>query len=148
MALSQWHLPHCRSSQRCVRIQLHLYFSASLSYSSISVLPSDCFDLYDGLRSLKPSINQFVCVQGGETYFVKIDLALKVKPGDAIVFWNLKRDGEVDPDTYHSALPPTKGEKWVGVKWIHERRYQMNAGPPVQKQKKIELVNKPVSVAS
>jgi prolyl 4-hydroxylase len=44
--------------------------------------------------------------RGGETYFTKLDLKLKVKPGDAIVFWNLKPDGTPDPDTYHSALPP------------------------------------------
>ena len=31
---------------------------------------------------------------------------LKCRPGDAIVFWNLKPDGSVDPNTYHSALPP------------------------------------------
>jgi hypothetical protein len=45
-------------------------------------------------------------MRGGETYFTKLDLKLKVKPGDAIVFWNLKPDGTPDPDTYHSALPP------------------------------------------
>jgi hypothetical protein len=93
--------------------------------------------------------------QGGDTYFTKIDLPLKVKPGDAILFWNLKRDGSVDADTYHSALPPRKGEKWVAVKWIHERRYQKTipgegsgqTGHPVMRSKKVELVRQPVAAA-
>ncbi len=97
--------------------------------------------------------------QGGETYFTKLDLPLKVKSGDAIVFWNLKRDGSVDPDTYHSALPPRSGEKWVAVKWIHERRYQKvpesesgsaesQAGRPMLHKKVNDLLRKPVAVAS
>ena len=31
--------------------------------------------------------------------------------------------------TLHAGLPPTKGEKWVATKWIHERGYQSGASP-------------------
>lgn len=68
--------------------------------------------------------------EGGETYFSQIDKKLTAKTGDAIMFFNLKPgcDGTnkdcVDKLTAHAGMPPTKGEKWVATKWIHERSYQ------------------------
>jgi len=68
--------------------------------------------------------------EGGETFFSQIDKKLTAKTGDAIMFFNLKAgcDGTnkdcVDKLTAHAGMPPTKGEKWVATKWIHERSYQ------------------------
>jgi hypothetical protein len=34
--------------------------------------------------------------------------------------------------TEHAGMPPTKGEKWVATKWIHERPYQNAPEPPTR----------------
>mmetsp|Transcript_49750 Transcript_49750/g.121456 ORF Transcript_49750/g.121456 Transcript_49750/m.121456 type:complete len:314 (-) Transcript_49750:45-986(-) len=62
--------------------------------------------------------------EGGETDFVKLGLKLKPSVGDALLFYDLLPDGRVDKRTVHAGTPPTKGEKWVATKWIHERKYQ------------------------
>jgi len=62
--------------------------------------------------------------QGGETDFMKVGIKLKPDVGDAIVFYDLKPNGEVDKQTIHAGTPPVGGEKWVATKWVHERRYQ------------------------
>eukprot|EP00281_Chroomonas_sp_CCMP1168_P001145 CAMPEP_0206260096 /NCGR_PEP_ID=MMETSP0047_2-20121206/26887_1 /ASSEMBLY_ACC=CAM_ASM_000192 /TAXON_ID=195065 /ORGANISM="Chroomonas mesostigmatica_cf, Strain CCMP1168" /LENGTH=255 /DNA_ID=CAMNT_0053687117 /DNA_START=120 /DNA_END=884 /DNA_ORIENTATION=- len=51
--------------------------------------------------------------QGGETYFTRLGITVKPKRGDAVVFWNLKKNGQVDRSTYHAGLAPLVGEKWV-----------------------------------
>mmetsp|Transcript_26713 Transcript_26713/g.63535 ORF Transcript_26713/g.63535 Transcript_26713/m.63535 type:complete len:148 (+) Transcript_26713:107-550(+) len=62
--------------------------------------------------------------EGGETYFSDIDLWLTAQTGDAVLFYDMKKDGDVDRKTMHAGMPPVKGEKWVMTKWIHERPYQ------------------------
>eukprot|EP00802_Teleaulax_amphioxeia_P020571 Tamp_20863.p1 GENE.Tamp_20863~~Tamp_20863.p1 ORF type:complete len:202 (+),score=29.96 Tamp_20863:511-1116(+) len=55
---------------------------------------------------------------GGETFFNQIAHKMHVDPGDAILVWNVRKDGTNEPLSAHSGLPPTKGDKWVAVKWI------------------------------
>jgi len=59
--------------------------------------------------------------QGGETSFPKIGLNFRAEEGDALFFANVTRDGAPDPDTVHSGLPTTSGEKWVFSQWIRDR---------------------------
>ena len=48
------------------------------------------------------------------------DGGIKIVPhkGDAIVFYNYDEDGVRDPRAVHSALPVTRGDKWVCNFWI------------------------------
>ena len=57
---------------------------------------------------------------GAETAFVKLDWRYRGAKGDAILFWNLDRDGAVDPLTLHAGLAPSRGEKWLLSQWIRQ----------------------------
>ena len=59
--------------------------------------------------------------QGGETTFPKIGLKFRGEQGDALFFANVAKDGAPDPETLHSGLPTTSGEKWVFSQWIRDR---------------------------
>jgi len=56
--------------------------------------------------------------EGGETIFPNLNLAVKAKRGDAVLFYHLKEDGSVDPNAFHGGAPVKKGEKWIATKWI------------------------------
>jgi len=66
--------------------------------------------------------------KGGETAFPLLDPPLKLvaKTGDAVLFFNMKPDGDVDRRTKHAGTPPIQGDKWVATKWIHETTYQVD----------------------
>jgi len=57
---------------------------------------------------------------GGETAFPKLDWRFRGKKGDALLFWNLTKEGEPDSLTYHAGLAPTSGEKWLFSQWLRE----------------------------
>lgn len=59
--------------------------------------------------------------EGGETEFPAIGMRVKGGVGDAIVWSNVRRDGEPDRSTLHAGLPPTRGRKWVLSQWIRNR---------------------------
>lgn len=61
--------------------------------------------------------------EGGETEFVRLGLKFKPKTGRALVWNNLKPDGEVNPFTLHQAHPIVSGEKVVITKWFREDAY-------------------------
>lgn len=64
---------------------------------------------------------------GGETAFPRTKhgaLAFKPNQGDAIVFYDVKEDGSVDPASLHEGRPPMPGyQKWIGVLWFHGRTF-------------------------
>ncbi len=63
--------------------------------------------------------------EGGETLFTKLDMRTKPEVGDALLFWNTNSDGSICLESEHAGTPPTKGQKWVATKWIHEKLYQL-----------------------
>jgi prolyl 4-hydroxylase len=60
---------------------------------------------------------------GGETVFPYANYAVQPKKGDAVLFYNLTPDGEVDPHSLHGGSPVKAGEKWIMTKWIREREF-------------------------
>lgn len=56
--------------------------------------------------------------EGGETYFNRLDIKVRGKAGDMLVFDNLTADGERDDRMEHAGLPVTSGEKWLASRWI------------------------------
>ncbi|EDV90577.1 GH14105 [Drosophila grimshawi] len=58
--------------------------------------------------------------QGGATVFPKIQKAVFPQRGTAIIWYNLKENGDFDTNTIHAACPVIVGSKWVCNKWIRE----------------------------
>lgn len=48
----------------------------------------------------------------------------KPRKGDAVLFFSLDPDLNIDPRSLHGGCPVTKGEKWVATKWIHEKPFR------------------------
>ncbi len=58
---------------------------------------------------------------GGETGFPRLEWDFKAKAGDALLFFNVDREGRPVEKSLHTGLPPTDGEKWVLSQWIRDR---------------------------
>jgi prolyl 4-hydroxylase len=65
--------------------------------------------------------------EGGETHFPEVGQKISPVKGDAILFYNVLPDGEVDRQSLHASLPVIAGEKWVATKWTREREYKSPA---------------------
>jgi prolyl 4-hydroxylase len=61
---------------------------------------------------------------GGETHFPEVDRKVAPVKGDAILFYNILPDGQVDKMSLHASLPVLAGEKWAATKWMREREYR------------------------
>ncbi len=61
--------------------------------------------------------------EGAETVFPDLNIKFRGATGDAVYFANVKTDGTPDYLTSHSALPPTRGRKWVLSQWIRARPF-------------------------
>ncbi|XP_070137453.1 prolyl 4-hydroxylase subunit alpha-2 isoform X2 [Drosophila bipectinata] len=70
--------------------------------------------------------------QGGATVFPTIHKTVYPQRGSAIMWYNLKDDGEPDELTLHAACPVLVGSKWVCNKWIRERA-QFRSRPCLKK---------------
>eukprot|EP01121_Diplochlamys_sp_Union-15-3_P020253 TRINITY_DN7860_c0_g1_i3.p1 TRINITY_DN7860_c0_g1~~TRINITY_DN7860_c0_g1_i3.p1 ORF type:complete len:245 (+),score=39.88 TRINITY_DN7860_c0_g1_i3:72-806(+) len=62
--------------------------------------------------------------EGGETRFPHSDVEVKVKKGDALLFWDYTPGLEPDPTSLHQSKPVIKGVKWCMTKWIRMRRFE------------------------
>lgn len=54
---------------------------------------------------------------GGDTDFPDLGWRFKGRTGDALFFWNVDADGQVDTRLSHAGLPPSRGEKWLFSQW-------------------------------
>lgn len=92
------------------------------------------FDFLDptqpALRQRMQSIGQRVITfliylndryEGGETDFPRLDWRYRGRTGDALFFWNITQQGQVEPKLLHAGLPPTSGKKWLYSQWIRSR---------------------------
>jgi len=59
--------------------------------------------------------------EGGETHFPRVDLTLRPRRGNLVVWNNLDREGEPNPMTLHQGLPVKAGVKHIVTKWYRER---------------------------
>jgi prolyl 4-hydroxylase len=59
---------------------------------------------------------------GGETGFPKLDIEIKPKKGDCLVFHNTLQDStEIHPNSLHAGMPVISGEKWAVNLWFREK---------------------------
>lgn len=61
--------------------------------------------------------------KGGETILPDANMKFEAIKGDALLFYNLLPNGEVDRLTLHGSTPVEAGEKWAATKWLRERYY-------------------------
>jgi hypothetical protein len=82
--------------------------------------------------------------QGGETVFplaerrvtgasysdcARKGFAVKPRKGDALVFYALTPDGEMDESSLHASCPTLKGSKWSATKWVHVAPFAQPGSP-------------------
>lgn len=60
--------------------------------------------------------------KGGETRFRYLNHSFYPKAGMAVIWNNLKRDGQPNPFTLHEAKPVLKGNKWILTKWLRHKK--------------------------
>jgi prolyl 4-hydroxylase len=48
--------------------------------------------------------------------------------GNAILFYNILEDGNVDDLALHAALPVGQGEKWLANVWIWDPQFSRSPG--------------------
>jgi len=60
---------------------------------------------------------------GGETEFPRLNLKIKGRKGDVLVFRNARADGSPDPLSEHAGLPVLTGVKYLGSRWIRTTRH-------------------------
>lgn len=59
-------------------------------------------------------------MHGGATSFPKAGVRVQPCRGSAVVFDNLRPDGQPDPDSLHAGEPVSFGEKWLATSWIRQ----------------------------
>ena len=60
--------------------------------------------------------------EGGQTGFPKLNIEVKPKKGDCLVFHNTLRDStDIHPYSLHAGKPVISGEKWAVNLWFRER---------------------------
>lgn len=60
--------------------------------------------------------------EGGETSFPEVGVKVKPIKGDAVLFYNCKPNGDVDPLSLHQGDPVIKGTKWIAIKLINQKQ--------------------------
>jgi len=56
---------------------------------------------------------------GGNTIFPKLDIKVAPTKGNMVLFFNVDKNGNVDPRTLHGGAPVEEGEKWIMNRWFH-----------------------------
>jgi prolyl 4-hydroxylase len=62
-------------------------------------------------------------MEGGDTTFPHLGLAITPKKGSAVYFEYCDNNGKIDTGTLHAGDPVTVGEKWIATKWMRQRQY-------------------------
>lgn len=60
--------------------------------------------------------------EGGETEFNKLSKIIEPELGKGLM-WTNKIDGVCLDESLHTGLPVTKGEKWILIIWVREKKF-------------------------
>eukprot|EP00246_Nothoceros_aenigmaticus_P000755 TRINITY_DN10982_c0_g2_i1.p1 TRINITY_DN10982_c0_g2~~TRINITY_DN10982_c0_g2_i1.p1 ORF type:complete len:297 (+),score=31.27 TRINITY_DN10982_c0_g2_i1:547-1437(+) len=52
-------------------------------------------------------------------------LAVRPTKGDALLFWSMTPEAQLDPTSLHGGCPVIRGNKWSATKWMHVHEYSM-----------------------
>lgn len=98
------------------RAALLLLLARSLAHSPTRSLP--WFDASAGQRYATVVIYLGTPEEGGETTFPRINAAVPAVKGDAILFWSLHPDLQLNPNAMHGSNKVVRGTKYAAAKWI------------------------------
>lgn len=62
--------------------------------------------------------------EGGATYFPKLDKRFKPQTGQALIWYNLDKNGLAHPLTLHTGERVLKGDKFIVTQWFRQSFYQ------------------------
>lgn len=104
-----------------VRYQPNQYYNEH--HDSCCTASKECeeFERLGGQRRLTVLMYLNDSFTDGETYFPRLGIKMKAKPGDAVVFYPLAENAQCHPHALHAGLPVTSGEKWIANIWFRER---------------------------
>jgi len=61
--------------------------------------------------------------EGGETRFSILDKNYKLDKGNAVLFYNLDKQGNELKNSTHGGLEISSGEKWIANIWVRENKF-------------------------
>jgi hypothetical protein len=70
------------------------------------------------------------CDSGGATGFPKLRAKFEPVAGNAVLWYNIDRHGQLDERTLHAGEPVVAGEKWGMNIWLRERPRPKRTPPP------------------
>lgn len=78
------------------------------------------FNSHHGNRTWTCMVTLNEVEEGGETSFPTLQKSFKPKIGQALIWYNLNKNGLAHPLSLHSAQPVLKGEKFIITQWFHQ----------------------------
>lgn len=66
---------------------------------------------------------------GGETVFPDLELTIRPRAGDGLLFSNVDSAGKTEPRMRHAGAPVRLGTKWLATRWIRARPFSPWNGP-------------------
>lgn len=55
----------------------------------------------------------------------KAGISVRPRMGDALLFWSMRPDADLDPSSLHAGCPVIQGDKWSATKWMHVEEYKV-----------------------
>jgi hypothetical protein len=110
-------------TEKCIHLLEHLPFNEFEDIQCVSYDVGQEFKAhFDSGKGIKRLYTILIYLndnfQGGETYFPLLDLTIKPKLGQAIMFHNLNSDDSIDIYSFHAGLPVSKGNKFACNVWV------------------------------
>ncbi|EGT52466.1 hypothetical protein CAEBREN_02034 [Caenorhabditis brenneri] len=90
----------------------------------------DFFDLDDGIEfeSMEKGNRMTTVIMvfqkaevGGGTMFPLLKTTVRAEPGDAIVWFNMRKNGEMEPLVEHAGCPVRSGRKIIATVWLRSK---------------------------
>ena len=94
--------------------------------------PKDACELANGgnrQATMLIYLSSLAHADGGATHFPRAELRVQPRCGDALLWWNTRCDGRVDPSSAHAGEEVVSStSKWVLSKWLRQRPFQVDFG--------------------